>query len=590
MLDATGHHMNAIGGYEVVRHLRSGGMAEVLLARGSGSHVVAIKRILPQLADQPELLEMFRSEAELCARFDHPNLVRGFGGDGGYYAMEYVPGKDLRAVLVTIADMGPVPVPHIVRIGHEIAGALAHVHELGIIHRDVSPSNILIPYTSAPRLIDFGIAKQHVNTQTRSGTIKGKFAYMSPEQARGKALDHRSDVFSLGIVLWELIAGRRLFQADNDFATIDRIVTREALPPSRYRADCPRELDAIVLAALAKSPDRRYQSAAELQRDLDALALAGSQADLHALVAERFAVERSAELRELQPPAETRIVAPVPATVCAATVAAAAHLLERPVEVLYLAQGASSSPSERGCLDLASSSRGDGGPRVRALGTAAGPRLDAGAPAVPERTGSRDGRRALGCAARRGLVGAGLVALACACGLAFAPVATSADHVGTAQRLGASRGAAERPARTNAASGNEVVREDDLADPAPEAPHAAGSTAAVTGSAVLREDALVDLAPEAPHAAEPVNARAVAAARAPSSRPTRSNEQLGDAIRPRATAIRKDPGVRAPGGRSRVRASERIPPRHPEPAVEPSTATPTPALETFDPDALLPPP
>jgi eukaryotic-like serine/threonine-protein kinase len=295
---------SAIGRYRIVHRLAIGGMAEVFVARAGRGPLVAIKKILPHLAEEPEFVELFRREASLCATLVHPNIVETgpleVSDRVSFYTMEYLEGRDVRSLLADAATRKrPIPLAQLIRIVDEVAAALDYVHERGVVHRDISPSNIIVSYDGVPKLVDFGIAKQLCSTATRTASIKGKLAYMSPEQARGKPLDPRSDLFSLGVVLWELISSRRLFQADNDLATIDRILSTSVAGPSRYRADCPPALDAIVLRLLARRRRDRYQSAAELRLALASLAtdhaLHGSRLELGALVSERFADERVRE-------------------------------------------------------------------------------------------------------------------------------------------------------------------------------------------------------------------------------------------------------------------------------------------------------
>ena len=219
------------GQYEVLERIASGGMAELSKARRSGvegfQKIVAIKKILPHLADNDEFITMFADEAKLAAQLNHPNIVHIFDlgkiEAGGYFiAMEFVDGRDLRSLLQSARDFGtPLPVPLAVYIASKIAAALDYAHrrrdgegrELNIVHRDVSPANILISYEGDIKLCDFGIAKAASKaSETQSGALKGKVQYMSPEQAWGRPLDRRSDIFSLGCVLFEMLAEQKLFR------------------------------------------------------------------------------------------------------------------------------------------------------------------------------------------------------------------------------------------------------------------------------------------------------------------------------------------------------------------------------------------
>jgi len=261
-------------------------MAELLLARTSGiqsfeRHVV-IKRIRPELASDIRFVQMFLDEARLAASLHHQHIVQVYDvgeQDGAYFfAMEYVHGEDVRSLIDCVRERGElVPLEVAAHIVIAAASGLHHAHEqlgpdrtpLGIVHRDVSPANILIGFDGSVKLVDFGLAKAMRSVQTRTGSLKGKAGYMSPEQCHGRPLDRRSDVFALGIVLYEIATARRLFQAGNDFLTMAAIVGGEVPPPSTFRDDLPRELDAIVLRALAKPREARFQSADELRAALE---------------------------------------------------------------------------------------------------------------------------------------------------------------------------------------------------------------------------------------------------------------------------------------------------------------------------------
>jgi len=265
-------------------------MAEVYLATAKGiedfeRHVV-IKRIHAEQARNTGFVQMFLDEARLAASLHHHNIVQvhdiGQDNDEYFYAMEYVHGEDLRALLAKLAKKKQqVPLDHVVTIMSAAAAGLHYAHEhrgrdgkpLGLVHRDVSPSNILVDYDGNVKVVDFGIAKatQH-GGETRSGVLKGKVSYMSPEQCRGKALDRRSDVYALGIVLYELATVRRLFKGDSDFMTMSGIVAGKIPPPSSRRPDLPAELEAIIMKALARDPAERFQSAAEMREALEAFA------------------------------------------------------------------------------------------------------------------------------------------------------------------------------------------------------------------------------------------------------------------------------------------------------------------------------
>ena len=279
-----------LGRYEIVKHLAQGGMADVLLARASGiegfeRHVV-IKRIRAEVAGDARYVAMFLDEARLAASLHHHNIVgvNDIGEEHGeyFFAMEYLHGEDARRLLSAVNKRGEhIPIEHVITIVTAAAAGLHHAHEqrgpdrkpLGIVHRDVSPANIMIGYDGSVKVADFGIAKaEQRSTETRTGTLKGKIAYMSPEQCAGEDVDRRSDVFSLGIVLYELVTTRRLFKGDNDFLTMTAIVHGQIPPPSTYRPDLPRTLEAIILKALARHRDDRYATADDLRIALEQFA------------------------------------------------------------------------------------------------------------------------------------------------------------------------------------------------------------------------------------------------------------------------------------------------------------------------------
>ncbi len=261
-----------------------------MLARTSGiegfaRHVV-LKRIRAEQAYDERYVSMFLDEARLAASLHHHNIVQvnDIGqSDGEYFfTMEYIHGEDARALLANRSQVEEqIPIEHVMAIGCAAAAGLHHAHEqrgpdrklLDIVHRDVSPANILIGYDGGVKIVDFGIAKAaQRSTKTRTGTLKGKVAYMSPEQCVGESVDRRSDVFSLGIVLYELLTVRRLFKNENDFLTMTSIVLGYIPPLSTYRPDIPPELEAIVLKALATKPEDRYATAQELRLALEQLA------------------------------------------------------------------------------------------------------------------------------------------------------------------------------------------------------------------------------------------------------------------------------------------------------------------------------
>ncbi|MEL6181196.1 MAG: serine/threonine-protein kinase, partial [Myxococcota bacterium] len=275
------------GKYRLIRKLATGGMAEIFLARQEGMEGfrkdVVIKRILPIHADNDELIEMFIDEARIAASLNHPNIVQiyelGKFEDDHFIAMEYVHGQDLRRTAERGLAVGNyIPLRHAVRGIADAAAGLHYAHTqvddsgdaLNIVHRDISPQNILVSFDGVLKILDFGIAKaENKIVDNRTGQLKGKYAYMSPEQCNGLDVDARSDIFSLGIVLYEITLCRRLFKGDTDIQTIKRVSDAEVTPPTEIQPEFPKRLEEIILKALAKEPDDRYPSARELQMDLE---------------------------------------------------------------------------------------------------------------------------------------------------------------------------------------------------------------------------------------------------------------------------------------------------------------------------------
>lgn len=286
------------GGYVDLGVIARGGMAEVHLARKDGvagfRKLVALKRMLPQLADDPSFERMFLAEARIAAGLHHSNLatVIDFGLLGGRYflAMEYVHGRDLRSLMQQAGQRCPggvIPLASALWIVRSVAAGLHYAHELrdddgrplGLVHRDVSPSNVLVSYEGEVKLTDFGVAKVTTgHEETATTVLKGKLAYMSPEQARHEAVDRRSDVFALGIVLFELTTGYRQFSADNQYRLINAVADGEITLPSQVVPDYDPRLEAIVARALAPERDDRYSTVLELH---DALGQYAAQVGVH---------------------------------------------------------------------------------------------------------------------------------------------------------------------------------------------------------------------------------------------------------------------------------------------------------------------
>ncbi len=278
----------SLGKYQILRKLADGGMAEIYLARIGGTagfeKLVVVKRIAPGVADDRALVAMFLDEARLAATLRHANIAEvidvGSDDNAYFFAMEYVYGQDARNIRYEARELQQViPLEIALAIVCGTASALAYAHDkrgpdgpLGLVHRDVSPSNILVSYDGAVKLVDFGIARATSRTtQTLTGILKGKVPYMSPEQCRGKVLDRRSDLFSLGIVLYELTTGQRPFAGGGEYETLEQIAIGSAAPPRTVAPGYPPALEAIVMKMLERDLTRRYQTADEVLVDLEAL-------------------------------------------------------------------------------------------------------------------------------------------------------------------------------------------------------------------------------------------------------------------------------------------------------------------------------
>jgi serine/threonine protein kinase len=282
------------GRYRLIERIGKGGMAEVFRAYVEGfeglRNTFVIKRIRPEKSDSVELIELFCNEARICALLHHPNIVEvyDFGQIGGAYfmAMEYLRGRDLAAVMrasrLRLRAVPPFVAAHVAR---QVALGLDHAHhaELAdgrpaeIVHRDVTPSNIMLLAAGGVKVLDFGIAKAaETATGAPRGRIKGKLAYLSPEQVRGVELDGRSDVFSLGVVLWEMLAGQRLFAGESEFQTLRNVLTQPVPPPSSKRPDIPAALDLVCARALERELSARPASAGAFAAELAAAIPAAS--------------------------------------------------------------------------------------------------------------------------------------------------------------------------------------------------------------------------------------------------------------------------------------------------------------------------
>jgi serine/threonine protein kinase len=273
----------SFGRYFLVDKIAVGGMAEVFKAKtfshGGFEKLLVIKRILEHLSENDEFVEMFIDEAKISVELQHPNIIQiyDFGRihHNYYIAMECVEGKDVKGILRKLAERRKLmPTEYALYIAHEMCKGLEYAHKrpdaqgemLGIVHRDISPSNILASYSGEVKIADFGIAKARISGyNTRDGVLKGKFEYMSPEQASGQDIDARSDLFATGIILHEMLTGRRLFKTNSDIKTLERIKAVAIKPPSHLNPSVPKRLDDLVMKALSKDPADRFQDARAFQ-------------------------------------------------------------------------------------------------------------------------------------------------------------------------------------------------------------------------------------------------------------------------------------------------------------------------------------
>jgi eukaryotic-like serine/threonine-protein kinase len=279
------------GRYQLLERIGKGGMAEVFRAIAQGvqgfEREFVVKRIRPDKSDSPKFVQMFCEEARISALLNHPNIVQvyDFGHiDGAYFmVMEHLVGKDLSTVMRAVrARQGAVPPSVAVYVAREAARALHHAHTLvlpdgragGVVHRDVTPSNLMLLKAGGVKILDFGIARaaalaRRPDTSGKTPRLAGKLSYLSPELVRGTRVDHRSDIFSLGVVLWEMVAGQRLFAGETDSDTLHNVLMRPIAEPSRRRDGIPAVLDAIVARALERDPDHRHETAEQFANELD---------------------------------------------------------------------------------------------------------------------------------------------------------------------------------------------------------------------------------------------------------------------------------------------------------------------------------
>ncbi len=322
------------GKYYLLERINVGGMAEVFKAKTFGvegfERLLAVKRILSNIAEDEEFISMFIDEAKIAVQLQHANIAQIFDlgkVDGSYFiALEYVNGRDLRSIFDRMRSRGEsLPIAMACWVMMQVCEGLDYAHnkrdgqgrELHLIHRDISPQNVLIGYDGEVKLIDFGIAKAAGKASTtQAGILKGKFGYMSPEQVRGLPIDKRSDIFAVGIVLYELLTGERLFVGETDFSTLEKVRNVEIVPPSAYNKKIPPELERLILKALARDPEDRYSNAIDLHDDLQSFLYSigefYSRKDLSAWMKKTFAAEIEEDNAKLEQ--HRQVAPPVAAT------------------------------------------------------------------------------------------------------------------------------------------------------------------------------------------------------------------------------------------------------------------------------------
>ena len=277
--------------YRAIERIDAGGMAEVYRAEALGLQdfrkQVAIKRVLPHLAAKGTFIKMFLDEARLSGRLSHSNCVQVFDvgrGDGtDFIAMEFVDGANLRSIIETMKNNNRnFPVEEAIYIAIELCKGLYYAHNLqdehgvplNIVHRDMSPPNVLITKFGEVKIVDFGLAKANTQLEkSEPGIIKGKFSYLAPEAAYGKEVDARADIFAIGIMLWEMLAGRRLFMGKSDLETVQMVQRANVPAVSKIRTNVPSKLEPILAKALAADPEKRYRTARDLGADLNTLCI-----------------------------------------------------------------------------------------------------------------------------------------------------------------------------------------------------------------------------------------------------------------------------------------------------------------------------
>jgi serine/threonine protein kinase len=303
------------GKYRLLGLIARGGMAEVYrgLNPAAPKEMVAIKCMRPQLAKEGRFVEMFIREGKLALMLEHTNIVRTLEigrSEGRYFiTMDYIPGRDLTQLLRRCQELNQrIPVPHAVFIAAKVCRGLHYAHNrtdaegkvLNIVNRDVSPSNVRLSYDGDVKLLDFGIAQGMLKFTSEIGILKGKFSYMSPEQIRGMPVDARTDIFSTGILLHEMLTTEKLFRGDSEFDLMEKVRSANIPPPSKFNRRVKPELDVVVLKAMAREPADRYQTAAEFASALEQLlqSYGFSQEELRDFLRQMFPSEYSSELDE----------------------------------------------------------------------------------------------------------------------------------------------------------------------------------------------------------------------------------------------------------------------------------------------------
>ena len=302
------------GRYRIQRKLGAGGMADVYLAEDQElGRRVAIKILNSRHGNDDQFIERFRREAKNAAALNHPNIVsiydRGEAEDTYYIAMEYLDGRTLKELIV---GRGAAPINVAIEYARQILSALRFAHRHGIVHRDIKPHNVLVDGDGRVKVTDFGIARAGTSQMTETGSIVGTAQYLSPEQARGGEVDPRSDLYSLGVVLYELLTGKTPFEGETPVEIAMKHLSNTPQPPSKLRPDVPPELDMVVMRALAKNPNDRYQSADEMEGDLDRVARGARVAP--ATVDTATQVMRTAAVVAAADATQATMIAPPPAT------------------------------------------------------------------------------------------------------------------------------------------------------------------------------------------------------------------------------------------------------------------------------------